>query len=119
MHAYFIVSDACDLIICSSFWEDFLRCFNSGVEESMYPYIFSSIVQLPIDEFNNTLQNIFTHTKKGKRYISDIVDDVKHDEEYNLFKKDIERFNLEKCLINDGEYDGENYVLHEKTNSQQ
>lgn len=118
-HADFIVAEAWDLRIGAPLWEDFERCFNKGVEESMYPYIFSSIVQLPIDEFNNTLQNIFTHTKKGKRYISDIVDDVKHDEEYNLFKKDIERFNLEKCLINDGEYDGENYVLHEKTNSQQ
>ena len=101
-HADFIVAEAWDLRIGVPLWQAIENCCGN-IEASIYPYIFSSIAQLPIEDFNKTLQNIFLNTKSGRGFIDNIVREVKHDEEYNLFKQDLERFNLEKCVISDEE----------------
>ena len=99
-HADFIMSEAWDLRMGVKLWELIIENIEN-VEESMYPYIFSSIAMLPIDEFNDMLQNLFSHTKKGKNFIEDIVNEVIHDNEYQTFKQDIEKFNMDKCVIED------------------
>ena len=111
-HADFIVAEAWDLRIGVPLWETIENCCGA-VESSIYPYIFSSIAELPIEDFNKTLQNIFLNTKSGKKFVDDIVHEVKHDKEYNLFKQDLERFNLEKCVINDEENSDEGLLKEE------
>ena len=112
-HADFIVAEAWDLRIGVPLWETIENCCGA-VESSIYPYIFSSIAELPIEDFNKTLQNIFLNTKSGKKFVDDIVHEVKHDKEYNLFKQDLERFNLEKCVINDEENSDEGLLKEEE-----
>lgn len=112
-HADFIVAEAWDLRIGVPLWETIENCCGA-VESSIYPYIFSSIAELPIEDFNKTLQNIFLKTKSGKKFVDDIVHEVKHDKEYNLFKQDLERFNLEKCVINDEENSDEGLLKEEE-----
>ena len=84
-HADFIMSEAWDLRMGVKLWELIIKN-GENVEASMYPYIFSSIAMLPIDEFNDTLQNLFSKTKKGKTFIENIVNEVIHDNEYQTFK---------------------------------
>ena len=112
-HADFIVAEAWDLRIGVPLWESIENCCGT-IESSIYPYIFSSIAELPIEDFNKTLQNIFLKTKSGKKFVDDIVHEVKHDKEYNLFKQDLERFNLEKCIINDEENSDEGLLKEEE-----
>ena len=112
-HADFIVAEAWDLRIGVPLWETIENCCGT-VEPSIYPYIFSSIAELPIEDFNKTLQNILLNTKSGKKFVDDIVREVKHDKEYNLFKQDLERFNLEKCVINDEENSDEGLLKEEE-----
>ena len=112
-HADFIVAEAWDLRIGVPLWESIENCCGT-IESSIYPYIFSSIAELPIEDFNKTLQNIFLNTKSGKKFVDDIVHEVKHDKEYNLFKQDLERFNLEKCVINDEENSDEGLLKEEE-----
>ena len=112
-HADFIVAEAWDLRIGVPLWETIENCCGT-VESSIYPYIFSSIAELPIEDFNKTLQNIFLNTKSGRKFVDNIVREVKHDKEYNLFKQDLERFNLEKCVINDEENSDEGLLKEEE-----
>ena len=112
-HADFIVAEAWDLRIGVPLWESIENCCGT-IESSIYPYIFSSIAELPIEDFNKTLQNILLNTKSGKKFVDNIVHEVKHDKEYNLFKQDLERFNLEKCIINDEENSDEGLLKEEE-----
>jgi hypothetical protein len=114
-HADFIMAEAWDLRIGVPLWELIENTQLKKIRSNIYPYIFSSIVQLKLNEFNNILQNIFAKTNKGKEYISNIIDEVLYDEEYNTFKNDIQRFNIERAMLADDEYDSsyDNDVIEE------
>lgn len=122
-HADFVVAEAWDLRMGVPLWSAIEHCMSETPEASVYPYIFASLAQLPIKEFNKTLQNLFSNTKYGKNYINDIINEVNHDKEYNLFKQDIEKFNLEKCVISETDdelinEEDDNNVESNESNSQ-
>ena len=116
-HADFVVAEAWDLRIGVPLWQAIEKCCGS-IEPSVYPYIFSTIAELPIEDFNETLQNVFLNTKLGRKFIDNIVHEVQHDKEYNLFKQDLERFNLEKCVINDEEDSDDDLLKEEDIDNQ-
>ena len=70
--ADFIMAEAWDLRMGQALWNH-VNTSIGEVEYSVLPYLFSTIVQLSQDEFNETMQNILLGTNKGKTYIQDIV----------------------------------------------
>jgi hypothetical protein len=109
----FTVAEAWDLRLGVPVWQCVDKMVPDYVEPSIYPYIFTSIAQLDINEFNDVLYECLTGDKDVKEWFADIVKQVKHDEEYNLFKNDIERFNFEKCLITDIDSDDSTETITE------
>lgn len=98
--ADFLVAEAWDLRMGVGMWKQIMKCYNSN-DYTYLPYIFSSIVSLKGDEFNNLMQNILACTKKGKSYVRQVISDVNYDMDYQTFKNDIQQANMSKCMIND------------------
>lgn len=100
--ADFLLAEAWDLRLGVKMWKDIETCYPVS-QTSYLPYIFTAIVALKGDEFNDMVKNLLCHTKKGQGFVQNIVDDLQYDQDYQQFKQDIELANLEKCLINDEE----------------
>ena len=100
-HADFLMAEAWDLRMGVPLWEYIDKSIDTKSNDAIYPYLFTSLVQLDTSVFNKTLQNIFAQTKKGKRYINDIVKEIVHDKEYQEFKKEIGNINIEKTVLAD------------------
>jgi len=108
--ADFTVAEAWDLRLGVPVWQSIDKMVPDDIEPSMYPYIFTSLAQLDVSEFNDVVYDCLTGNKGIKEWFGDLVSQVKHDEEYNLFKNDIERFNFEKCLMTDVEEDSKETI---------
>ena len=114
--ADFIMAEAWDLRMGQALWNH-VNTSIGEVEYSVLPYLFSTIVQLSQDEFNETMQNILLGTNKGKTYIQDIVAVIEHDMEYQQFKKDINNIELDKTLIADDDIETKKMIEEEETNN--
>ena len=110
--ADFLVAEAWDLRMGVGLWDIVSECTTIG-EDSYLPYVFTSIVALQGVEFNKMMQNIFCHTKTAQSFILGVIEDVKHDQDYNVFKQDIQTANLKKCLINDEDSKEEERTINE------
>lgn len=110
--ADFLVAEAWDLRLGVGLW-DIISDITNINDNSYLPYIFTSIVALQGDEFNKMMQNIFCHTKTAQNFILGVIEDVKHDQDYNVFKQDIQTANLKKCLINDEDSKEEEGAINE------
>jgi hypothetical protein len=110
--ADFLVAEAWDLRMGVGLWDIVSDCTSIG-EDSYLPYVFTSIVALQGVEFNKMMQNIFCHTKTAQNFILGVIKDVKHDQDYNVFKQDIQTANLKKCLINDEDSKEEEEAINE------
>ena len=97
--ADFTMAEAWDLRLGVPMWQYMDKSVPDNVDTTMYPYLFSSLVQLDNVEFNKTVFNMLTDNREAKEWAENIVNQVKHDKEYQLFKTDIANFNLEKCLV--------------------
>lgn len=114
--ADFIMAEAWDLRMGQALWNH-INASIGEVEYSVLPYLFSTIVQLSQNEFNETMQNILLGTNKGKTYIKDIVAAIEHDIEYQQFKKDINNIELDKTLITDDGIETNKMIEEEETNN--
>ena len=80
------------------------------------PYFFTELCQLKTDKFNDVMQNFLLGTKKGKIIAREIDSRIVHDEEYQKFKDRIQKKNVQKSLISDGDFSKEelnDYVIEE------
>jgi hypothetical protein len=111
--ADFTVAEAWDLRLGVPVWQSVDKMVPDDIEPSMYPYIFTSLAQLDVYEFNDIVHMCLVGDKEVKGWFSDLVGQVRHDDEYNLFKKDIEKFNFEKCLITDTDEDNQTETITE------
>ena len=100
-----VVAEAWDLRIGVPIWQKIDSLLPDGMDYDVYPYLFSSIVIKPVEDFNRTIYDFMTHVEGTIEWINDIIKQVTHDKEYQAFKNDIEKYNLEKCLIKDDDND--------------
>lgn len=112
--ADFLLAEAWDLRIGVPLWEEIDKCMDDGVDSSAYPYVFSTIVSLNDNEFTQLFQEVFNEKEEARVWFDDLISEIEHDKEYQLFKSDIEKFNLEKCVISDGEPDTDNIIQEKK-----
>lgn len=95
------IAEAWDLRLGVGLWKTIDEHLPDNMEPTIYPYIFSAIVIKPLNDFNDTIYDAMTNGYGFKRWANDVINQVNHDREYQLFKKDIEKTNLEKSLITD------------------
>lgn len=68
------------------------------------PYLFSTICEMKVDDFNTFLQEVFAQTKLGKKQLRELIDDSHHEYDRNDFLDTMKKKNDEKALIEDGDF---------------
>ena len=97
-HSDFLVAEQWDLRFGVGLW----KMITKDVDDTnKYPYIFSRLCQMKIDDFNKTLKNIFANTEYGKEQMEKLISDVNSDMEYQEFQNDINAKKIELSLITD------------------
>ena len=101
--ADFILAEPWDLRFGVGLW----RMIFGGVEDTnMIPYMFTSLVKIPADEFNVSVKEILSNTEKGHEIISGLMKDAEYDNGYQQFTNRINAKNLDKSLIQDSYFTG-------------
>jgi hypothetical protein len=96
--ADFILAEPWDLRLGVKLWE---MIFGQVEDTNMIPYMFTSLVKIPTDEFNTALKEIFSHTERGNEIIQGLMTDAEYDQGYQEFTNRINARNVDKSIIND------------------
>lgn len=96
--ADFLLAEPWDLRLGVGLWD---KLFSKIEDTNLIPYVFTSFVRLPIDEFNTTTKEILSNTEKGGEIMASLIGDAEHDNGYQSFTNRINAKNLSKSLIND------------------
>ena len=101
--ADFVLAEPWDLRLGVGLW----RMIFGGVEDTnMIPYMFTSFVKIPTDEFNLSVKEILSNTEKGNEIINALMTDAEYDNGYQQFTNRINARNVDKSLIQDSYFTG-------------
>lgn len=101
--ADFVLAEPWDLRFGVGLW----RMIFGGVENTnMIPYMFTSFVKIPTDEFNLSVKEILSNTEKGSEIINALMTDAEYDNGYQQFTNRINARNVDKSLIQDSYFTG-------------
>ena len=101
--ADFVLAEPWDLRLGVGLW----RMIFGGVEDTnMIPYMFTSFVKIPTDEFNLSVKEILSNTEKGNEIINALMTDAEYDSGYQQFTNRINARNVDKSLIQDSYFTG-------------
>lgn len=101
--ADFVLAEPWDLRLGVGLW----RMIFGGVEDTnMIPYMFTSFVKIPTDEFNLSVKEILSNTEKGNEIINALMTDAEYDSGYQQFTNRIDARNVDKSLIQDSYFTG-------------
>lgn len=99
----FILAEPWDLRLGVGLWN---MIFGNIDDTNMIPYMFTSLVKMPVDEFNLSVKEILSHTEKGSEIVNGLVSDAEYDNGYQEFTNRINARNVEKSLIQDNYFTG-------------
>lgn len=98
-NADFLKAEPWDLRIGVGLWE----IINKEIESTnVLPYFFSNLCELPIEDFNNVLKEIFAETKKGKHLLKHLIDNAQEEVDSQGFVPTIDVKKATEALIIDG-----------------
>ena len=101
--ADFVLAEPWDLRLGVGLW----RMIFGGVEDTnMIPYMFTSFVKIPTDEFNLSVKEILSNTEKGSEIINALMTDAEYDNGYQQFTNRINARNVDKSLRQDSYFTG-------------
>lgn len=101
--ADFVLAEPWDLRLGVGLW----RMIFGGVEDTnMIPYMFTSLVKIPTDEFNLSVKEILSNTEKGNEIINTLMTNAEYDNGYQQFTNRINARNVDKSLIQDSYFTG-------------
>lgn len=96
--ADFLLAEPWDLRMGVPLWD----IITNGVDDTKFmPYYFSILCELPVDEFNENVQEILAKTKRGNDYVSELINDAEKEFEMNNIHQFIQDKNDNETLIND------------------
>lgn len=101
--ADFVLAEPWDLRLGVGLW----RMIFGGVEDTnMIPYMFTSFVKIPTDEFNLSVKEILSNTEKGNEIVNSLMKNAEYDNGYQQFTNRINARNVDKSLIQDSYFTG-------------
>lgn len=104
--ADFRLAEVWDLRLGIVLWEK----IESRLKEDVEPnFLLMELSTLPVDSFNETLQEIFLGSKQGIKALSNIVDTIKRNKEEDDFNNHLEQQNS-RYPIEDGYYTPEELI---------
>lgn len=101
--ADFVLAEPWDLRLGVGLW----KMIFGGVEDTnMIPYMFTSFVKIPTNEFNLSVKEILSNTEKGNEIVNSLIKDAEYDNGYQQFTNRINAKNVDKSLIKDSYFTG-------------
>lgn len=101
--ADFVLAEPWDLRLGVGLW----KMIFGGVEDTnMIPYMFTSFVKIPTNEFNLSVKEILSNTEKGNEIVNSLMKDAEYDNGYQQFTNRINARNVDKSLIKDSYFTG-------------
>jgi hypothetical protein len=101
--ADFIMAEPWDLRFGVGLWN---KIFGSVEDTNMIPYMFTSLISLPNEEFASSVKEILASTKKGKELVKSMITQAEYDNGYQQFQNRINAKNIDKSLIKDSYFTG-------------
>ena len=96
--ADFILAEPWDMRLGVEMWNKKIRKID---DTNIIPYVFTSYIKLPTDEFNNATKEMFSNTRKGDEILGAMIDTATYDSGYEAFTNRINARNINKSVIND------------------
>ena len=101
--ADFVLAEPWDLRLGVGLWR---MIFGDVEDTNMIPYMFTSFVKIPTDEFNLSVKEILSNTEKGNEIINALMKNAEYDNGYQQFTNRINARNVDKSLIQDSYFTG-------------
>lgn len=101
--ADFVLAEPWDLRLGVGLWE---MIFGGVEDTNMIPYMFTSFVKIPTNEFNLSVKEILSNTEKGDEIVNNLMKDAEYDNGYQQFTNRINAKNVDKSLIKDSYFTG-------------
>ena len=101
--ADFVLAEPWDLRLGVGLWE---MIFGGVEDTNMIPYMFTSFVKIPTNEFNLSVKEILSNTEKGNEIVNNLIKDAEYDNGYQQFTNRINAKNVDKSLIKDSYFTG-------------
>jgi hypothetical protein len=114
--ADFVLAEPWDLRLGVGLWK---KIFGKIQDTNMIPYMFTSLIKLPTEEFNSAVKEILLSTAKGDEIINNLIQNAEYDNGYQQFQNRINAKNLDKSLIKDSYFNGaetNGYEIDDETN---
>lgn len=101
--ADFVLAEPWDLRLGVGLWK---RVFGKVQDTNMIPYMFTNLAKLSNEEFNLSMKEILSSTKRGEEIIDELMASAEYDNGYQQFTNRINAKNLNKSLIKDSYFTG-------------
>ena len=97
--ADFLLAEPWDMRFGVGLW----NILSEDIKDSkVLPYFFTTLCELPVDEFNDIIKEAFAKTKKGKTYIKELLKEAEHHAEMDRFIDTVKQRNADIAVLNDG-----------------
>lgn len=94
----FLLAEPWDLRMGVGLWD----IISENIDDArILPYFFTTLCELPVDEFNESLKEVFAKTKRGKLFVKELSEESKHYAEMNSFIDTIKQRNADVAVLND------------------
>ena len=99
--ADFYVAEPWDMRLGTPLWNRFWNCDKFGTR--VLPYYFKDVCCMNVDEFERFMKGAMLETKAYKRLRSQMIDDIKHDRDYERFIDRVAQKNVNQSVLSDDE----------------
>lgn len=99
--ADFLLAEPWDMRFGAKLWSIIFDRFDLAGDTNIIPYIFMELVQMPTDEFNVVMQELFMGTEKAESIMKKFIEKAKYSDGYRKFKNKIDTKNIERSMIAD------------------
>lgn len=94
----FLLAEPWDLRFGVGLWNIISENIN---DIRLLPYFFTSICELPVDDFNEIMKEVFAQTKRGKEFITELTEESAEYVEINSFIDITNSKNADDAVLND------------------
>lgn len=99
--ADFLLAEPWDMRFGVKLWQMIFDRMEFGNDTNIIPYIFMELVQLPTDEFNVAMKELFMGTEKADELMNTIIEKSKYNDGYQKFKNRVNARNMSRAMIAD------------------
>ncbi len=101
--ADFVLAEPWDMRFGVTLWN---KIFGSVEDTNMIPYMFTALISMDSDTFNDSVKEILANTKKGQSIVDELMQHAEYDNGYQQFTNRINAKNVDKSLIQDSYFTG-------------